>query len=118
MFASGGGLQQAFFVRTGLDWSAQKILDAAQTHDEAQRLRSLFFASLGRGLANLYGVIDPDVVVLGGGLSNLPGLRERLEEEVSSRVFGREWRPSISLNSLGDSAGVIGAAWLGRQQRQ
>lgn len=118
MFASGGGLQQAFFARTGLDWSAQKILDAAQTHDEAQRLRSLFFASLGQGLANLYGVIDPDVVVLGGGLSNLPGLRERLEEEVSSRVFGREWRPSISLNSLGDSAGVIGAAWLGRQQRQ
>ena len=118
VFVSGGGLQQAFYARTGLDWSAQKILDDAQTHDEAQRLRLLFYASLGRGLANLYGVLDPDVVVLGGGLSNLSGLRERLEKEVSARIFGREWQPSISLNHLGDSAGVIGAAWLGRQQRQ
>lgn len=118
VFVSGGGLQQAFFTRTGLDWSAQKILDEGQTHDEALRLRSLFYASLGRSLANLYGVLDPDVVVLGGGLSNLPGLRERLEREVSERIFGREWRPSIALNTLGDSAGVIGAAWLGRQQSQ
>jgi len=118
VFVSGGGLQKAFYARTGLDWSAQKILDDAQTHEEAQRLRWLFYTSLGRGLANLYGVIDPDMVVLGGGLSNLPGLRERLEKEVSERIFGREWQPSISLNELGDSAGVIGAAWLGRQQRQ
>ena len=118
VFVSGGGVQQAFFARTGLDWSAQKILDEAQTHDEAQSLRSLFFASLGRGLANLYAVLDPDIVVLGGGLSNLPGLRARLEKEVSERIFGRELQPGIALNALGDSAGVIGAAWLGRQQRQ
>jgi fructokinase len=118
VFVSGGGVQQAFFARTGLDWSAQKILDEAQTHDEAQSLRSLFFASLGRGLANLYAVLDPDIVVLGGGLSNLPGLRARLEKEVSERIFGRELQSGIALNALGDSAGVIGAAWLGRQQRQ
>ncbi|MEY3669360.1 MAG: hypothetical protein RL258_755 [Pseudomonadota bacterium] len=118
VFVSGGGIQQAFLAQTGLHWSAQEILDPSQTHHEAERLRSVFFASLGRGLANLYGVVDPDVVVLGGGLSNLPGLCELLEQEVSERIFGREWRPSIALNTLGDSAGVIGAAWLGRQQRQ
>jgi predicted NBD/HSP70 family sugar kinase len=45
-------------------------------------------------------------------------LRARLEKEVSERIFGRELQPGIALNALGDSAGVIGAAWLGRQQRQ
>jgi len=109
---SGGGLQQAFLAQTGLSWSAEKILDEPK-HAVAIALQTRFYAALSQAIADLTAVLDPDVVVLGGGLSNFPGLIDRITPQVASRVFGREWQPNIVLHGLGDSAGVIGAAWLG-----
>jgi len=72
-----------------------------------------FFAHFGQATANLIAVLDPDVIVLGGGLSNIDELYTRGVAEVADRVFSDELTTPILKNQLGDSAGVIGAALLG-----
>src|SRR5579875_1192490 len=67
----------------------------------------------GRALANVIDVLDPDVVVLGGGLSNVDALYDRGRAAVARYVFNDELRTPIVRHRLGDSAGVIGAALLG-----
>src|SRR5439155_1724503 len=66
----------------------------------------------GRALANVIDILDPDAVVLGGGLSNLDVLYTRGRDAVARYVFNDELRTPIVPNRLGDSAGVIGAALL------
>ena len=68
----------------------------------------------GRALANVITILDPDVVVLGGGLSNVADLYSRGRDAVARHVFNDELRTPIVRHTLGDSAGVIGAALLTR----
>ena len=58
-------------------------------------------------------MLDPDIVVLGGGLSNIDDFYTRGIAEVEKRVFSDELTTPIIKNQLGDSAGVVGAALLG-----
>jgi fructokinase len=58
-------------------------------------------------------VLDPDVIVLGGGLSNVAELYSRGIEAVRSRVFSDSLETPVVRHRLGDSAGVIGAALMG-----
>jgi fructokinase len=66
----------------------------------------------GRALANVVSILDPDAVVLGGGLSNIDALYTRGRAAVARYVFNDELRTPILRNRLGDAAGVIGAALL------
>jgi fructokinase len=66
----------------------------------------------GRALAGMINVIDPHVVVLGGGLSNLDGLPERIAAAMAPHVFSDVIGAKIMRNVHGDSSGVRGAAWL------
>ncbi len=67
-------------------------------------------------LANLIDILDPSVIVLGGGLSNLSLLYDRGIAKVAARVFDEGLHTPILRHALGDSAGVIGAALLAREQ--
>jgi fructokinase len=67
-----------------------------------------------RSLATIINVLDPDVVVLGGGLSNTPRLAEELERGVAPWVFSDTVSTRVVVNRHGDSSGVRGAAWLWR----
>ena len=67
---------------------------------------------LARGLATVINVVDPDVVVLGGGMSNLADLPEDLGHALPSYVFTDECSTRVVRSSHGDSSGVRGAAWL------
>jgi fructokinase len=73
---------------------------------------------LGRALASIINLLDPDVIVLAGGLSQLPGLVEDLPALWTPWVFGAQHdapvRTRIALARHGDASGVRGAAWLGR----
>ncbi|HUI27126.1 MAG TPA: ROK family protein, partial [Candidatus Kryptonia bacterium] len=71
-----------------------------------------FLDRFGRGLANVIDIVDPDVVVLGGGLSNIDELYTRGRAAVARYVCNDELRTPIVRHQLGDSAGVIGAALL------
>ena len=67
---------------------------------------------LGLALAGVVNVLDPDAIVLGGGLSNLGHFYDRLVQAMRPHVFSDVFETPILKNRLGDSAGVIGAAWL------
>ena len=72
-----------------------------------------FFAHYGQAMANLIAVLDPDVIVLGGGLSNIDELYTLGRAQIAQRVFTDEFTTPVVKNLLGDSAGVIGAALIG-----
>ena len=69
--------------------------------------------AFGRGLANVIDIVDPNVVVLGGGVSNLDLLYGEGVERVRKYLLNDELLTPIVRHELGDSAGVIGAALLG-----
>ncbi len=67
---------------------------------------------LARGLAQVINLLDPDVVVLGGGLSNMDHLYEQLPALLARHVFSDIVTTPVLRNVHGDSSGVRGAAWL------
>ena len=112
---SGSGLRARYQERTGRLREAKDIL--LDDHDpEALALQERFDWALAQGLSRVVQVLDPDVIVLGGGLSNLPGLAERCQQGLRTTVFGGDCLTPVRVNQLGDSAGVVGAAWLGLGQ--
>ena len=114
-FISGGGLTARFAARHGRKLSARGIHAGYQAGEaDCSAAMDEFFARFGRAIANLIAVLDPDIIVLGGGLSNIPELTTRGVEQVARCVFSDELTTPIVRNQLGDSAGVIGAALIGR----
>jgi len=112
-WASGPGLAADHARATGERATPEAIAAAAEAGDRAARASLARHADrLGRALAAAINLIDPDAVVLGGGLSNLPGLATRLAEAAAPHIFSDSFETPIRANALGDSAGVIGAAWL------
>jgi len=114
---SGPALEAAYRAAGGPPLAAAEIAARAATGERAARdVVDRYLDRFGRALANVIDVLDPDVVVLGGGLSRLEALYDRGRAAVARYVFNDELRTPIVPNRLGDSAGVIGAALLARQR--
>lgn len=110
---SGTGLQLDFRSRTGQALSAEQISeDARLGKREAQKALDDLIDRIGRAIATLCNVIDPDAIVIGGGLSNIAEIYERLPAIIASRVFSDAWAARILPAKWGDSSGVRGAARL------
>jgi fructokinase len=113
-FISGSGLEDRYAERAGPRRAVDEIVAAWRAGDPAATAAmDDFFARFGRALANLIAVLDPDVIVLGGGLSNIDELYVRGIDEVRRRIFSDSLDTPIVKHRLGDSAGVIGAALVG-----
>jgi len=113
-YISGGGLQKRWTERTGEQKTLQQI-EQAYHEGEPQTVEFMewFFEKFGRCMANLVNILDPDVVVLGGGVSNIEELYTKGVEQVAKYVFNDYMDTPIVKHELGDSAGVIGAALIG-----
>ncbi len=83
-------------------------------NESLKKIKEDFYARFGQALANLINILDPDIVVLGGGLSNEQSLYKEGIDEVYARIFNDVPTTPIVKNMLGDSAGVIGAALISR----
>jgi fructokinase len=95
---------------------ARPLVDIAvrRAHDaSAEAALEELLETFGRGIANVIDVLDPDAIVLGGGVSNLSLLYDEGRARVAKYVFNDELLTPILANALGDSAGVLGAAVLG-----
>lgn len=113
---AGPALESAYQNAGGMPASVAQIATRALAGEGvALSVIDRYLSLFGRALANLIAILDPSVVVLGGGLSNLEALYERGREEVARQVFNDELQTPIVRNQLGDSAGVIGAALLARE---
>jgi fructokinase len=112
-WVSGSGLRRDFKARTGRDLTGEAILAAARLGDgEAEAAFDRLVDRLGRAMAVICNILDPDVFVLGGGLSNVEALYERLPGLIEPRVFSDQWSARIVKARWGDSSGVRGAARL------
>jgi fructokinase len=113
-FISGSGVEAHYARAYGQRIAAEDVIAAWRRGDpRATAVMDEFFARFGQALANLIAVLDPDIVILGGGLSNTGELYVRGVEEVRNRVFSDSLETPIVKHALGDSAGVIGAALIG-----
>ncbi len=112
-FVSGPGVERDHLSSTGLGLSLQDIDERAQRGDLAceATLRRLE-DRLARSLATLVNVLDPDVIVLGGGVSNLTRLYANLPRLLARYIFSDVVDVPIVRARHGDSSGVRGAAWL------
>lgn len=109
-WCSGPALAADFKRVTGRDATAEEIAasDGVQEHAAMDRL----IDRLARSMATMVNILDPDVIVIGGGLSNITRLYADLPPLVEKYGFTLGAPPRIVKNRHGDSSGVRGAAWL------
>jgi fructokinase len=114
-FLSGPGLSREYARRAGGAATGQEIAERAE-RGEAAALAALdaYQDRLARALAMVIDVLDPDVIALGGGVSNIERLYAGLRERVAKHAFTDALDTRILRNHHGDSGGVRGAAWLWR----
>lgn len=112
-FLSGPGLSNDFQATGGEAVAAKEIADRAAAGDPvAEATLQRYEQRLARALAGVINLLDPDVIVLGGGLSNLTRLYANVPRLWSRWVFSDRIDTPLRKNRHGDSSGVRGAAWL------
>jgi fructokinase len=112
-FLSGPGFELDHARLEGARRSSPDIVRAAAAGDQPaiQALRR-YEDRLARGLAAVINLLDPDAIVLGGGMSNLPDLPAAVSAVLPRYIFSDTVLTKVLLNAHGDSSGVRGAAWL------
>ncbi len=117
-FLCGPALEAAYAARSGTKRPLAAIAAARGVDAHARVVLAEMIANFGRAVATVINILDPDAIVLGGGVSNLELLYEEGPASVARWVFNDELRTPIVKNALGDSAGVLGAALLPRPAAQ
>jgi fructokinase len=107
-YISGPALEKRWFEITGEKESLQSIVQDL-SDEKAKQWKMEFLENFGTSLANVIDILDPDIIILGGGVSNIPFLYDQGKKAVYDKVFSDSIETPILKNSLGDSAGVFGA---------
>ena len=114
---SGPGLSGDHWRHGGQSLSAEEIANRAEAGDAAcAAALERYERRLAKALAQVVNVLDPDVVVLGGGLSNIARLYDTVPRLWAAHVFSDTIRTRLLRNVHGDSSGVRGAAWLWNEE--
>ena len=112
-WCSGTGFQAEYETLAGTDRKGPEIITLKRQGDEvATRIYRAYVSRVGRALAMSANLLDPDVFVLGGGMSNVDELYEDLTVAMAPYVFSDRYDTEIRKAHHGDSSGVRGAAWL------
>jgi fructokinase len=112
-FLSGPGLAVDFQRATGRSLSADAIAAAAENGDvPAQSALDRYARRLAKSLATVMNLLDPDLIVLGGGVSKIAWLYDAVPKLWGEYVFSDVVTTPLVRNKHGDSSGVRGAAWL------
>jgi fructokinase len=112
-FLSGPGLSSAYAGLSGRSADAAQIARLAEAGDPlADRALNAYEDRLARALASIINVLDPDVIVLGGGMSNVSRLYTHVPQLWKPFVFSDSSETPLVAARHGDSSGVRGAAWL------
>jgi fructokinase len=109
-YLSGPAVEADYAARAGTARSLAEIVAREATDPHAAAAIEELVASFGRAMANVLDVLDPSIVVLGGGVSKVALLYDRGVEAVRRCVFNDELTTPIVKHEVGDSAGVFGAA--------
>ena len=110
-YISGPALEKRWLELTGKKEPLQSIVQDL-SDEKAKQWKEEFLENFGTSLANVIDILDPNVIVLGGGASNIQFLYDQGKKAVYDKVFSDSIETSILKNSLGDSAGVFGACLI------
>ena len=112
-FVSGPGLARDFHLATGKSLDPPAIVDLTKRGDgSAEAALRRYEDRLARGLAHIINILDPDVIVLGGGMSNVMRLYTNVPKLWGRYVFSDRVNTRLEPPVHGESSGVRGAAWL------
>jgi fructokinase len=120
-YLSGPGLCQTYAELSGIDpqtMTAARIAGLSEGGEpQARQALEIYIDQLAAGLASVINVLDPDVIVLGGGVSNIEAIYGPLRAALTAHVFNDSVQTQVLKARHGDSSGVRGAAWLFPAQR-
>ncbi|MCG6933024.1 MAG: ROK family protein [Gallionella sp.] len=112
-YLSGPGMMRQHQLDTGASLGSAEVVQRAQQGDPAcERSMQAYEQRLARSLAHVINILDPDVIVLGGGMSNIERLYTSVPALWGDWVFSDRVDTRLVKNLHGDSSGVRGAAWL------
>jgi len=118
-YLSGPGLARSFFElnaeyeSAGLALTAERVATLAQNGDQnALLMLDIYAQQLAAALAQVINIVDPHIIVLGGGISNIDALYTLVPQYWARHVFTDQVLTQLARNRHGDSSGVRGAAWL------
>lgn len=112
-FLSGTGLAQRYASYTGESCTAKQIVSLMREgYSPAVQMMERYYNWMAKGLASVINVFDPEVIVLGGGLSQVDELYTEVPKRWAQWVFSDQVVTELKPPMFGDSSGVIGAAWL------
>ena len=112
-FMSGIGFTNIFNKKNNTNFNSYEIVELDRQGDPRANLEfSLYEDRMARLIAVMIGIFDPDVIVLGGGMSNIERLYKNITILIPKYTFSNQVKTKILKNVNGDSSGVRGAAWL------
>ena len=112
-YLSGSGLEKDFKQSTGKNLSTKNIASLAlQADADANEVLARYENRMARSLAHIINLLDPEVIVLGGGISNLKRIYKSVPNIWEQWIFSDFVRTKLVQPKFGDSSGVRGAAWL------
>ena len=112
-FLSGPAVERNYYQKTGKVASAKNILAISQSGNQcAQAVFDEFEIHLAKGLAQVINVLDPEIIVIGGGLSNISRLYYNVTNLWGKFIFSDHINTKLLPAKHGDASGVRGAAWL------
>jgi predicted NBD/HSP70 family sugar kinase len=109
---SGTGLQRFYNQISGLNKTLKEITITADEDPFAKQTLERLYHFFGKAVSSITNMLDPDVIVVGGGVGNIPGLYAEGLESLRRHIFNNLLDVPVLKPSLGDSAGVFGAAAL------
>jgi fructokinase len=112
-FLSGPGLARNYALRFGQEISSEKIVSGAEQGEKScVEMMDTYHDQMARALAHVINIIDPDAIVLGGGMSNIDSIYAEIPRRLPTYVFSDYVETSILRAEHGDASGVFGAAML------
>ena len=112
-YVSGPGFASCFNLKHNTNYDSHAILEEFN-NNEKRAIDALdnYVDHLARGLSLVCNILDPDIIVLGGGMSNISYIYDHINNSLKKYIFSNTFNTRVVKNIHGDSGGVRGAAWL------
>ena len=112
-YVSGPGFASCFNLKHKTNFDSHAILEEFRSNDQrAIEALDMYVDHLARGLSLVCNILDPDIIVLGGGMSNISYIYDHIDTSLKKYIFSDTFNTKVVKNIHGDSGGVRGAAWL------
>jgi predicted NBD/HSP70 family sugar kinase len=109
---SGPALERFYQSQTGTHLKLKEIMSRLETDEAAMATKNHLIKHFGKAISYIINILDPDAIVLGGGVGNIDFLYTEGVAEAAKHIFNSRLDTLFLKPKLGDSAGVFGAALL------